>query len=273
MTPRAAYPISPFTGPPTVAWQPTIKVKNRTEEYCNDAHIRWRPTEIPKLLSHSNAELVQLPSQLHLRIRATYLDSIASFGMVSYHDRSWTDASSFGKLAFQNLMTVPLSMLRKEYSWILPFFCQTESQLKINSTTYPDNALTHGFVSPSNNQLQWIPYYNCKDLERFLADAKKFGNGKRLFLTTYSVGFTHTDWQQGDVVFAVDGAPWPIILRETKRGYAFAGICYLWAATDKDHWSRGCELSQQRWAGGYSRHLPEERLPEHRQWTGMIKMI
>lgn len=71
-----------------------------------------------------------------------------------------------------------------------------------------------------------------------------------MFHTHYSVGFSSCTSLPGDVVFAIDGAHSPLLLRpippnELSRSlsdpaiYRIVGSCYLWAAMNLDYWNPG----------------------------------
>jgi hypothetical protein len=213
------------------------------------------------LLSSSVAEIVQLdnipvslgfetgPIKFYLRVRATYLDTI-------FQVLNEASASEYAKSAKS------FDTLKKH--WILHFFVQTGELLTIRSTAllmYPFPILT---------TKKEIPFYNIKALTSFHADAEKYGHSRRMFCTRYSVGFAENSFEAGDVVFAVDGATSPMILRSCgENQYKVVGECYLWAAAEKNYWSVGTEScpDQQRGSATFGK-----RDKDNEQWTGMIEI-
>lgn len=70
-----------------------------------------------------------------------------------------------------------------------------------------------------------------------------------LFETHYSVGFARAKLQPHDRIFAVDGVPTPLILRqhpERDTAYRVVGECYLWAALELDYWNPGTRKGRWR---------------------------
>jgi hypothetical protein len=100
---------------------------------------------------------------------------------------------------------------------------------------------TRGFF-----KAKWVPsYYGYSEVD--YPDYNKYikslpvNDSATVFRTYYSVGFTSRHlYRAGDYVFAIDGAPYPFLLRKIGQGkYRIVGMCYVWAALELDYWNPG----------------------------------
>jgi hypothetical protein len=94
---------------------------------------------------------------------------------------------------------------------------------------------------------KWVPPSYSGYSEADYPDHYKFikslpvNDSATVFCTYYSVGFTSRHlYRAGDYVFAIDGAPYPFLLRKIGQAkYRTVGMCYVWAALELDYWNPG----------------------------------
>ena len=97
------------------------------------------------------------------------------------------------------------------------------------------------------------------DLSEFIRTCQISRKGRPLFTSHFSVGFPGVTLekgivQQGDEIFAIDGARTSFILRKSDRiadHYEIIDECYLWAALELDCWNPGTRKG--RWGPGVER--------------------
>ncbi|KAF7672217.1 het-domain-containing [Alternaria burnsii] len=103
------------------------------------------------------------------------------------------------------------------------------------------------------------PSIEDTDLSEFIRICQTSRKGRPLFTSHFSVGFPGISSmkrivQQGDEIFAIDGARTPFILRKRGRvaeNYKIIDECYLWAALELDCWNPGTRKG--RWGPGVER--------------------
>ncbi|RYN98620.1 hypothetical protein AA0119_g7046 [Alternaria tenuissima] len=110
------------------------------------------------------------------------------------------------------------------------------------------------------------PSIEDTDLSEFIRICQTSRKGRPLFTSHFSVGFPGISSmkrtvqqggeivQQGDEIFAIDGARTPFILRKLDRvaeHYKIIDECYLWAALELDCWNPGTRKG--RWGPGVER--------------------
>jgi hypothetical protein len=109
--------------------------------------------------------------------------------------------------------------------------------------------------APSNKD-RWKEYFHS-DLQDFLYQLQLYGEGRRLFITEYSLGFGHPEMTPSDEIWVLDKVQVPLILRPISDDiypperrpnvlYRVIGSCYVYAVTrlvDKCLW---CVNSHER---------------------------
>ena len=118
------------------------------------------------------------------------------------------------------------------YPWLLRYFQDEDDAPEIEEITEKgDPSVQH--VRQKDNLSTFIRYMQ----------SNKLAEDALMFQTHYSVGFTTTNHNPGDCVFAVDGIPEPLLLRSLgNNNYRVLGRCYLWAALELDYWNPGSRL-------------------------------
>jgi len=137
-------------------------------------------------------------------------------------------------------------------SRFFPFFSRAPHPLpplfELHSGLHPDDMVTE------HNS----PAINVADLHAFMRTLKHTGNGSKVFATHYSIGHTRGDIRSGDVVYVLDGARIPSILRKVgPKEYTIVTVCYLWAALELDYWNPGTQKGL--WGSRHHGHACEQR--------------
>jgi hypothetical protein len=93
---------------------------------------------------------------------------------------------------------------------------------------------------PETSGVRPLTDHNLHDLASFIRDGLKWGEGRQIFQTDCTIGFTHGNYREGDQVYVIDGAKAPFILRSVgENQYKIVSDCYLWAALSLDYWQSG----------------------------------
>jgi hypothetical protein len=226
-----------------------------------------RPSDYIQILQPVTSSQSLIP---RLRVRAHLLATIPASKRSIFGVNCWE---------FCNKMESDVSVLQHN-SWILKFFRKTPRQSAEKWSHMQRGPLEKLLHEDEQDTLrvwnlpQRFPHYvykeipyNLHDLASFLRDGRRWGEGRYLFETNNSVGFTNGNHREGDQVFAIDGAKSPFILRrvsEEKNQYKIVSDCYLWAALELDYWNPGTRKGF--WEDGDDRQPREEQ-------TRMIELL
>jgi len=118
------------------------------------------------------------------------------------------------------------------------------------------------YVPGYNIMSQAIPTLLMGDLKQRLNEQGSSGRPSSYaygFVTRFSVGCAGVDFEEGDEIFAIDGASVPFILRPTGHNkYRLVGECYLWAALDSKRSGLGLlRRGRKRKRLGHGEHFAE----------------
>jgi hypothetical protein len=73
---------------------------------------------------------------------------------------------------------------------------------------------------------RWLEHF--KNMEEFYGETISSSKDENYFYTRYTLGLSGKEYKPGDVVFAVDGVPFPLLLRQVQPNrYRIVGGCAI----------------------------------------------